>query len=257
MTTQATNGLVAAVSVTMQYAVPVDHLRARCGAVSSGGDNVARQVADAIGDGRVVTALRAVLPGAGESAASVRVTAGHVTVTLAPGEPDTVRPVEAADTGPDTVLLLPLSRTDPGVVRLVAEHQPVRPGWRCATCTTPWPCAIGQANLTATIHAGNGFGVGLALAGAIGRASLDQPDACPGCLTGQLLGWISDDLYTLMVAAPDDHSPAPTPHDAPRTRRHLRTRIPARHLPACPNVPPAADRLGASDHPMPAGSVCP
>ncbi|GAA3273580.1 hypothetical protein Dvina_37460 [Dactylosporangium vinaceum] len=131
----------------------------------------------------------------------------------------------------------------------------MRRDWRCATCATPWPCAIGQANLTATVHAGNGPGVGLALASAIGRAWLDQPDACPGCLIGQFLHWISDDLYAMIATEPGAPTATPTAHDNLRTRPSPRTRTPAQHLPDCPYPPPAADRHDVADQTMPAGAV--
>jgi hypothetical protein len=245
-----------AISVTMQYTIPAGAGPATPGEIPAERD-VAREVADAIGDGRVAAALRGVLPGAG-TALTVRIIAGHTTFIQAP-EPGGAAPLTTAEgerAVPSTVLLLPVSRTDPTCARLMAAHQPRRPDWCCAICATPSPCPFQQANLTAAVYAGNGRGVGLTLAGNVGCAWLDQPRACPGCLTGQFFGWMDDDLYALIVADPPapatgdgwpthDTSAARAPDDEPRERPRSRTFTPAGHLPDCPNVPPASDRPGS------------
>ena len=256
MTAQAARE-VAAISLTMRYIVCIDHLETGHGEAPGSIRNLAREVADAIGGGRVVIALRSALPGAGAAAASVRFTGGHVTVGLPPAERDSdPSPANAPRAAPSTVLL-PISRTDPGSARLMAGHQPLRPDWRCVTCATPWPCAIQRAILSALAYAGNGRGVGLTLTSNVACAWLDQPGTCPGCLTRQFLGWITDDLYALIVADDIDAAPGPAtpdsppmrdsvtgraPDDKPQTRPRSRPFTPAAHLPNCSHAPEDSDR---------------
>ncbi|MEV6922919.1 hypothetical protein AB0M46_00195 [Dactylosporangium sp. NPDC051485] len=262
--------MVAAISVTMQYAVPIEALSAGSDQTPDGERQIAREVADAIGDGRVAAALLGVLPGA-DTALSVRIIAGHTTLIPAPA-PAGRGPLGTADeehTVPSTVLLLPISRTDPTSVQLMAAHQPRQPDWCCATCATPWPCPVQQASLTANIYAGNGRGVGLTLTSNVACAFLDQPRACPGCLTRQFFGWMDDDLYARMVADPTTPVPATggdnathgaaaahAPNDDPRARPRSRTFTPAHHLADCSNEAPAADRLGSPSSATPTGMVC-
>ncbi|MER7277977.1 hypothetical protein ABT369_26400 [Dactylosporangium sp. NPDC000244] len=258
MTAYASPETVAAISVTMQCTVPIGAASATASEIPNVRD-LAREVADAISDGRVAGVFRTVLPGAG-AAVSVRVIAGHVTVAPA-SDPAGIAPLATAGERvavPSTVLLLPIWGTDPPSAWLMAAHQPRRPAWCCATCATPWPCAVQQASLTAAVYAGNGRGVGLTLTGNLAAASLDQPGACPGCLTQQFFSWISDDLYALIVADPSasvtgdgsatrDRFAEQPPDDEPGARPRSRTFTPAGHLPNCPNMPPASARLGSPD----------
>ncbi|GAA2338950.1 hypothetical protein [Dactylosporangium salmoneum] len=258
MTVPAVPAMVAAISVTMQCAIPIGDPPPAGGQVPDERD-LAWAVADAIGDGRVAAALRAVLPGA-SAAVSVRVTAGHVTLALASDLVGVRQSPAGADcVVPSTVLVLPISRTDPSYAWLMAAHQPRRPGWCCATCGTPWPCAIQQADLTAAVYAGNGRGVGLTLTANVACAWLDQPDACPGCVTGQFFGWVDDDLYALIIAEPDAPAAATcdssTAHDgvtglAPDAEAQARpSRRPVRlaaHLPDCPAAPPEPGRTATT-----------
>jgi hypothetical protein len=242
MTAQTVPDMVVAISVTMQCAIPIGEQSATRGEVP-GERDLAREAADAIGDA---------------CTASVWVAAGHITVVPA-SEPFGVArlsPAAAERVAPSTVLLHPISRADPSLVWLMAAHQPRRPDWCCATCGTPWPCAIRQADLTAAVYAGNGLGVGLTLTGNVAAAWLDQPGACPGCLTGQFFGWIDDDLYALIVAASaapaaaccdgstaHDGMADPAPDAEPRARPCRRPVRLAVHLPDCPAAPSEPDRI--------------
>jgi hypothetical protein len=84
----------------------------------------------------------------------------------------------------------------------LSAHFPDRPSWRCEICAEPWPCPTRRAEFTAATDAGAGQGVALALAAALGRAWLDQPDIQSDRLQAQFLGWISDDLYRRMTGTP-------------------------------------------------------
>jgi hypothetical protein len=145
-----------------------------------------------------------------------------------------------------------MGKTDAGTVLV---HLPHRPDWRCMVCDTPWPCAVRQADLAAAVQSGNGRAVGLMLMSNVLAAWLDQPDACPGCLVAPFFHWLTDDLYTLMVAGRSGKATLDSPmtHDrpgapVPRARPPRRNFAEATHVPDCRARRPAPADLAQCLH---------
>jgi hypothetical protein len=70
----------------------------------------------------------------------------------------------------------------------VTAHNPLRPGWSCGGCGTPWPCPTRQRQLQAEYtHAG--VSLTLYLAACMVDAAFDLPIAPAGALYDRFLGW--------------------------------------------------------------------
>ena len=74
---------------------------------------------------------------------------------------------------------------------MTSPHQPRRPGWRCAACQDEWPCARRRAELRAEFE-GERVRLALHMAGYLGEAALDHPDAAESLLYDRFLGWCRD-----------------------------------------------------------------
>ena len=76
-----------------------------------------------------------------------------------------------------------------GIGAAAGGHQPVRPGWTCRACHSPWPCPGQRARYQAE-YSTSRQSLGLLMGGHYTDAIIDQPTWPAGPLYDRFLGWI-------------------------------------------------------------------
>jgi hypothetical protein len=70
-----------------------------------------------------------------------------------------------------------------------AIHFPVRPSWRCAACSEPWPCEPKRRELLAEYDQARAA-LGIAMAGWFSDALVDLHHEPSGQVYLRFLGWV-------------------------------------------------------------------
>jgi hypothetical protein len=70
----------------------------------------------------------------------------------------------------------------------MTAHMPVRPGWYCGGCGTPWPCPTRCRQLLAE-HEGASVSLTVLMTGYFNDAAWDLADHPPGDLYRRFVGW--------------------------------------------------------------------